>query len=195
VREPGVDDAAALVNRAFEATIALHARVARDESTRVVEVAKVIAAALASGRQVLVFGNGGSAADAQHFAAEFVGRFLRERRAAPVLSLASDPSVLTCLGNDYGYDAVFARQIDAFGGPGDVAMGITTSGASRNVNAGLERARALGLTTVALTGRDGGETGRLADLHLHAPSDDRARVQEVQRTMLHVISELVERTL
>ena len=190
-----MDDATALVGRAFDQTMALHARVARDQTPRLVEVADVIAQALAAGKRVLVFGNGGSATDAQHFAAEFVGRFMRERRAAPVLSLSSDAAVLTCLGNDYGYETVFARQIDAFGGKGDVAIGITTSGASKNVNVALTRARALGLVTVALTGRDGGETGRVVDHHLNVPSADTARVQEVQRTMLHVICELVEQTL
>jgi D-sedoheptulose 7-phosphate isomerase len=170
----------------------LHRRVAGECADVVARAAAVLRDALKAGRQVLVFGNGGSATDAQHFAAELVGRFMKERRAVPVLSLTADTAVLTCLGNDYGYDAVFARQVEAFGKPGDVALGITTSGASRNVNLALARARAQGLATIGLTGRDGGETGRLVDVHVNVPHASTARIQEVQRTLLHVLCELVE---
>jgi D-sedoheptulose 7-phosphate isomerase len=170
----------------------LHRRVAAEQAEIVVRAARVIADALLAGRQVLVFGNGGSATDAQHFAAEFVGRFLRDRRAVPVMALTADTAVLTSLGNDYGYEAVFARQVDAFGRAGDVALGITTSGTSRNVNVALERARARGLVTIGLTGRDGGDTAKLVDVHLNVAGRTTARIQEVHRTLLHVICELVE---
>jgi D-sedoheptulose 7-phosphate isomerase len=142
---------------------------------------------------VLVFGNGGSASDAQHFAAELVGRFTRERRALAAVALTTDTSILTALANDYAFDRVFARQVEALGRPGDVALGISTSGASANVVAGLEAARAGGLVTVALTGRDGGAAGAAADIHVNVASPSTARVQEVHRTLLHALCELIER--
>jgi D-sedoheptulose 7-phosphate isomerase len=148
---------------------------------------------LAAGGQVLVFGNGGSAADAQHFAAELVGRYEagRERRARPALALSSDPSVVTALANDLGFTEVFARQVEAFGRPGDVALGLTTSGASKNVLVGLETARRLGLRTIALTGRAAGLTIP-ADIHVAVPAERTPRVQEVHGTLLHVLCELIE---
>jgi len=144
---------------------------------------------------VLVFGNGGSASDAQHFAAEFVGRFQKERRAVAAIALTTDTSILTAIGNDYAFDRVFARQIEGLGESGDVAIGITTSGGSKNVVEALTMAKDRGLTTVAVTGRDGGDAGRIADVHLNVPDRSTARVQEVHRTLLHVICELVEETL
>ena len=116
-----------------------------------------------------------------------------ERLLMMRVRLSTDPSVMTCVANDYGYDHVFARQVEALGQDGDVAMGITTSGTSANVNRGLETARVQGLTTVGLTGRDGGETGRLVDVHVNVPGVTSAQVQEVQRTVLHVMCELIER--
>jgi len=142
---------------------------------------------------VLLFGNGGSAADAQHLAAEFVGRFQRERRALAAIALTADTSVLTAIGNDYTFDRVFARQVEALGKRGDVAFGISTSGRSPNIVAALETARARGLQTIALTGRDGGAVGRAAAIHINVPSDATARVQEVHRTVLHIICDIVER--
>jgi D-sedoheptulose 7-phosphate isomerase len=153
-----------------------------------------VGAAIDAGRQVLAFGNGGSATDAEHLVAELVGRFRRERRGWPAVALTSDAAVVTSVGNDYGFDQVFARQIDALGRAGDVAVALTTSGASANVNAAVNAARAAGLVTIGLTGRDGGETGRLVDIHVHVPHDDTARVQEAHRAVLHVICELVEST-
>jgi D-sedoheptulose 7-phosphate isomerase len=137
----------------------------------------------------------GSAADAQHFVTEFVGRYERERRAVPALALTTDTSLLTAVANDYGYDRVFARQIEAFGAPGDIAFGITTSGASPNVVEGLKVASARGMTTIALTGRDGGDAGTLADIHVNVPHEVTARVQEAHIVVLHVICELVEQGL
>jgi D-sedoheptulose 7-phosphate isomerase len=152
----------------------------------------LVAKALGGGHKLLLFGNGGSAADAQHFAAELVGRFERERRPVGVIALTTDTAILTAIGNDYGFDAVFARQVDALGRMGDVALGISTSGASKNVNIALERAKAKGLVTIGLTGRDGGETGRIAHVHVNVPGRTTARTQEVHRTLLHLMCELIE---
>jgi phosphoheptose isomerase len=173
-------------------TIALHER-AKQDPQPVVDAAAVIVSALTRGGKLLLFGNGGSAADAQHVAAELVGRFQRARVALAAVALTADSSVLTSLGNDYAFDRVFARQVEALGRPGDVALGISTRGASANVVLGLEAAHARGLVTVALTGRDGGAVGRASAIHVNVPSDVTARVQEVHRTLLHVICDLVER--
>jgi D-sedoheptulose 7-phosphate isomerase len=182
------------VRAALAASIALHER-AKQDPQPVVDAAQVIVAALARGGKLLVFGNGGSAADAQHVAAELVGRFQRNRVALAALALTTDSSVLTSVGNDLGFDRVFARQVEALGRPGDVALAISTSGESPNVVQALDAARARELVTVALTGRDGGAVGRAAAIHVNVPSDATARVQEVHRTLLHVICEMVEDAL
>ena len=158
----------------------------------VLAVVETIERAWSAGGKLVAFGNGGSAADAQHLAAELVGRFARDRRPLAALALSADTSVLTAIANDTSYNRVFARQIEALGRRGDVAFAISTSGTSRNVVAGLESARQVGLTTVALTGRDGGTVARLADVHVNVPETSTARVQEVHRTLLHVICELLE---
>jgi D-sedoheptulose 7-phosphate isomerase len=158
----------------------------------VLAVVETIERAWRAGGKLVAFGNGGSAADAQHLAAELVGRFARDRRPLAALALSADTSVLTAIANDTSYNRVFARQIEALGRQGDVALAISTSGTSRNVVAGLETARQHGLTTIALTGRDGGTVARLADVHVNVPETSTARVQEVHRTLLHVICELLE---
>ena len=174
-------------------TIALHERVRQSDPTPVLDAAAAIIDALRRGGQLLLFGNGGSAADAQHVAAELVGRFQQSRPALAAVALTTDTSVLTSIGNDEAYVRVFARQIEALGRRGDVAFGISTSGRSPNVVSALDAARARGLTTIALTGRDGGAVGRSASIHVNVPSDSTARVQEVHRTLLHVICDIVER--
>jgi D-sedoheptulose 7-phosphate isomerase len=176
-------------------TIALFERVRAAGFEAAVAAAEAIVASLRQGGKVLVFGNGGSAADAQHMAAELVGRFARERRGYAAIALTTDGCVLTSVSNDYGYERLFARQVEALGQPGDVALGITTSGGSANVVLALETARALKLTAIALTGRDGGAAGRAADVHINVPSDVTPRVQEVHMTLLHVICDLVETEL
>ena len=176
----------------FGETIALHERVRRGDPQPIVLAAAAIVAALRGGGKLLVCGNGGSAADAQHAAAELVGRFQRERAALAAIALTTDTSVLTSIANDYAFDKVFARQIEALGKAGDVVLGISTSGGSANVVAALAAARRLGLRTIALTGCDGGEVGRAAEIHVNVPSPSTARVQEVHRTLLHAICELVE---
>jgi D-sedoheptulose 7-phosphate isomerase len=183
------------VRALFEATIALHARTRDAAPSTVIEAARAIRAAHGSGGRTLIFGNGGSAADAQHMAAELVNRFQRERPAIAAIALTTDASTVTSIANDYGFERVFVRQIEALGRPGDVAVAISTSGGSPNVVAGLEAARRQGLTTVALTGRDGGDVGRLADVHVNVPDGSTARVQEVHRTLIHAICELVESDL
>ena len=180
------------IDRVFAGAIRAHEAARGADHQALLQAIDAIARAFRSGHRVLVFGNGGSAADAQHVAAEFVGRFQRERRALAAVALTTDPSILTAIGNDYAYDRVFARQIEALGESGDIAFGITTSGSSANVIEAFRIAKARGLTTVALTGRDGGEAGRMADIHVNVPDDSTARAQEVHRTLLHAICEIVE---
>jgi phosphoheptose isomerase len=182
-----------LVVAALTDTIALHERVRQGDLTPVTRAAAAIIETLRQDGRLLTFGNGGSAADAQHVAAELVGRFQRERRSLSAVALSTDTSVLTSVANDYAFERVFARQIEALGRPGDAALGISTSGRSPNVIAGLEAARAGGLRTIALTGVDGGAVGGMADIHINVPSAAIPRVQEVHRTLLHVICDLVER--
>jgi D-sedoheptulose 7-phosphate isomerase len=157
--------------------------------------AEAMVAALKGRGRVLACGNGGSASDAQHFAAELVWRFERERAAMAAIALTTDTSILTALANDYDFTRVFARQVEALGRPGDVLLGISTSGASANVLAAFEAAKACGMTTVALTGRDGGAVGAAADIHVNVPAASTARVQEVHRTLLHAVCALIEREL
>jgi D-sedoheptulose 7-phosphate isomerase len=161
----------------------------------IAEAAAICWAALAADRRVLVFGNGGSAAEAQHFAAELSGRFARERRALPALALTTDTSVLTAVGNDYGFERVFGRQVEAFGRPGDVAVGLSTSGTSPNVVDGLRTARARGLTTIAVAGNSAADLAPHADLVLAVAGPSTARIQEGHLTVLHVICDLVESAL
>jgi len=179
-------------------TLAEAARLHADAQSAVAPTAAAaesMVAALRGGGKILVCGNGGSASDAQHFAAELVGRFERERRAIASVALTTDTSILTAIANDYAYTRVFARQIEAIGRAGDVLLGISTSGGSANVVEALAAAKAGGLTTVALTGRDGGLLGAAADIHINVPSPSTARVQEVHRTLLHAMCELIEREL
>jgi D-sedoheptulose 7-phosphate isomerase len=192
---PVAGQRAQIVAETFAATIRLHERVMAMDPAPILTAADLIVEALRRDGKVLAFGNGGSAADAQHLAAELVTRFARERRGFAAMALATDAAVVTSIGNDLGFERVFARQIEALGRLGDVAFAISTSGASPNVVAGLAEARARGLTTIALTGRDGGPLGAAAEIHLNVPDESTARVQEVHRTLLHVICELVERTL
>ena len=184
-----------LLDAAFADTIAAHGRVQRESHVAIFHAADALLAALRAGRKVLACGNGGSAADSQHFVAELVGRFTRERRAWPALALTTDTSILTAIGNDYGFERVFARQVEAHGQPGDVLVGISTSGGSPNVLAAVETARTRGLVTIGLTGRDGGALGRAVDIHLNVPSPSTARTQEVHTTILHVLCDLVEQDL
>lgn len=158
-------------------------------------IVSAIVKAFRSGRKVLWFGNGGSAADAQHLAAEFSGRFLRERGALPSEALSVNTSAVTAIANDFGYEKVFARQIEAFTQPGDVVIGITTSGSSYNVVLALEEAKRRDAVTVAFTGNGGGRVAEIADLSLIGPDGYSAIIQEVHITMGHIICDLVEQAL
>jgi D-sedoheptulose 7-phosphate isomerase len=162
------------------------------------EVAAVVTAmceALRGGNKVLFFGNGGSSMDAGHLAAELLGRFYLERPALPAVALSDATAAMTAIGNDYAYADVFARQVQGLGSPGDVAVGLSTSGNSANVVSALEVAKQRGLVTVALTGRSGGRAAEVADHALRMPSDDTPRIQECQMLVGHTICELVEREL
>jgi len=161
----------------------------------VVTVALKIVGALRDGGKVLFFGNGGSAADSQHLAAEFTGRYLRERPAVPALALSTNSSSVTAIGNDYGFDLIFARQLEALGKPGDVAVGISTSGNSRNVIRALEAAKARSIFTVALTGATGGMMKGVADCTICIPSEETPRIQECHILTGHLICETVEQLL
>jgi D-sedoheptulose 7-phosphate isomerase len=176
-------------------SIAAKQRFFEQNAALVASCAQAIAERLRAGGKVLTFGNGGSAADAQHFAAELLGRFARERAALPAIALTTDTSTLTAIGNDYGYERVFVRQVEAHGRAGDVAIGISTSGRSPNVVAALAYARERGLLTVALTGRGGGVLGPISDFLLDVPHNETARIQEVHGTIVHILCELIEESL
>lgn len=158
-------------------------------------ISHAVVAALRAHKKVLWCGNGGSAAEAQHMAAELSGRFLRERPGLYSEALSVNTSTLTCVGNDYGYDYVFSRQVEAFAQPGDVVIGMTTSGSSRNIVLALEAARKKGAVTVAFTGNGGGKTAEISDLVLMGPSSYAAVVQEVHQVMAHIVCDLVEQQL
>jgi D-sedoheptulose 7-phosphate isomerase len=158
----------------------------------VAKVSEILVSAFKQGSKVLLFGNGGSAADAQHIAAELVGRFAFDRPALPALALSVNTSCVTAIGNDYGFDQVFSRQIEALARPGDVAIGISTSGNSANVVRAMSAARKMGLRTIALTGRTGGTLRNTVDHCICIPSDESPRIQECHILIGHIISELVE---
>jgi D-sedoheptulose 7-phosphate isomerase len=158
-------------------------------------IADALVTALRSGNKVLWCGNGGSAAEAQHMAAELSGRFLRERPGLYSEALSVNSSTLTCVGNDYGYDHVFARQVEAFVRPGDVVIGMTTSGTSRNVVLALEAAKRRGAVAVAFTGNGGGKVAEIADYSLIGPDGYAAIIQEVHQVMAHIVCDLVEQRL
>ncbi len=188
------DDLAALVAQRAEESAELAHRLAEPElCAQVAGVALSIADSIRGGGKLVLFGNGGSAADAQHIAGEFVNRFLpQERRALPALALTTDGGVLTCVANDTGFENVFARQIEALGARGDVCLAITTSGSSRNVIKAIEQARALGMKVIGLLGKDGGHCAPLCDLALVVPSLDTQRIQETHNLVGHILCELVE---
>ena len=183
------------IEQSFTAAIDLHREFLSKGVGAVVSATTVIAAAIGSGGKLLVCGNGGSAADAQHVAAELVGRFQRNRRALPAIALTADTSILTSISNDLSFEEVFARQVEAIGTPKDVLLAISTSGGSRNVVRAIETAKQLSMKTVALTANDGGVAGAAADVHVNVATQSTARAQEVHRTILHVLCELLEQEL
>ncbi|MHB8122285.1 MAG: D-sedoheptulose 7-phosphate isomerase [Desulfuromonadaceae bacterium] len=171
------------------------ARVEQELTPRIAEMVELMVDTFQRGGKVLVMGNGGSAADAQHFVAEIVGRFKMERRGLPALALSTDTSILTAIGNDYGFDKVFSRQVEALAATGDLVIGISTSGNSPNVLLALELARETGCRTVGLLGKDGGSIKDVCDLALIVPTTDTPRVQEAHITIIHIVCDLLEKTL
>jgi len=161
----------------------------------IVEMSETVIASLKKGGKLILFGNGGSASDSQHIAAELVGRFKKDRQGLPAIALTTNTSILTAVANDYGYDLVFAKQVEALAQKNDVVVGISTSGKAKNVAAGIRQAKKMGLKTIALTGGDGGELSRLADVTLIVPSNITARIQEAHITIGHIVCELVEEEL
>jgi D-sedoheptulose 7-phosphate isomerase len=185
------------VRRSIEASIVVKQLLlgSADVVSGMARVTEILIEAIKKGNKPILFGNGGSAADAQHIAAEFVGRFAFDRPALPALALSVNTSCVTAIGNDYGFDVVFARQIEALGRAGDVAIGISTSGNSQNVLQGVVTAKKMGLHTVALTGATGGKLKRAVDHCICAPSNETPRIQECHILIGHTISELVEQTI
>jgi len=175
--------------------VELRSRIAQDCGETIVQAASLMIQCLQSGGKLLFFGNGGSAADAQHLAAEFVGRFVLERQGLPAIALTTDSSILTSVGNDYGFDQVFARQIEALGRPNDVAVGISTSGNSPNVIEAVKKAKKQNVKTIGLAGKDGGALAKSVDLAITVSSTNTARVQECHIAIGHILCELVENEL
>jgi len=176
-------------------SIQVKEEILRSQIGSIVEIAELMIDCLKKDGKVIVFGNGGSASDSQHIAAELVGRFKKDRSALAGIALTSNTSVLTSLANDYGYDVVFSRQVEALGKKNDVVLGISTSGKARNVALGIKQAKKMGIKTVALSGGDGGEIVKLADVSLLVPSKVTARIQEAHITIAHIICEMIEQEL
>ena len=182
------DTLAAIFDEHLEVAVATRAQLL----PAIDELAANVIAAVEAGGKLIVFGNGGSAADAQHFAGELTGHYRRDRRAIPAIALTTDSSVLTAIANDYGYQDVFARQVEALCHPGDVVVGISTSGDAENVLRGLRAARDRGALTWALSGASGGRIADVAEQVLRVPSEVTARIQEMHITVIHAVSELVD---
>jgi len=179
----------------IENEFAEHLKVAQKISTLTNQVeiaAKLCIDSLKNGGKILIFGNGGSAADAQHIAAELVGRYKVERKGLPAIALTTDTSALTSIGNDYGYSRVFDRQVEALASQGDVAIGISTGGSSGNVISGLETTKKLGCKLIGFSGRDGGEMNALCDINLVVPAKDTPRIQEIHIVIGHTICHLID---
>lgn len=180
------------IRQALRESAALKEQIAKDLAPVILKVAEALASALDHGGKVLLCGNGGSAADAQHIAAELVGRFERTRPGLAAIALTTDTSILTAVGNDFGFEEIFARQVEALARPGDLVVGISTSGRSENVRRALERGRERGATTVALLGGDGGSIAPAADFALVVPSRVTSRIQEAHITIGHILCEAIE---
>ena len=191
------DDFRNRVYRSIEASLTVKQRLLASAEivSNITRVCEIVAGALEDGCKLLLFGNGGSAADAQHIAAELVGRFAFDRPALPALALSVNTSCVTAIGNDYGFDKVFSRQIEALGRRGDVAIGISTSGNSPNVLLGMSTAREMGLHAIGLTSQTGGQLRDAVDHCICVPSDETPRIQECHILIGHVIAELVEQAL
>ena len=187
-----------MLRQHFEEGIELRRRMAETMPAAIARAGTALAEALKAGRKVLACGNGGSAADSQHFAAEIVGRFERERPGMPAMALTTDTSALTAIANDYSFDVVFSKQVEALGREGDFLLGISTSGSSRNVLEAIDAAHGRGMRVIGLTGRDGGEIARRLrpdDFHLNVAHPRTMRVQEVHLLVVHCLCEVVDQVL
>lgn len=173
-------------------SIQVKEEVLRTSVGKIMEITELVKDSLKKNGKVIVFGNGGSASDSQHIAAELVGRFKKDRNALAAIALTTNTSILTALANDYGYEIVFAKQIEALGQKNDIAIGISTSGKAKNVVAAIKQAKKIGMKTIALTGADGGELAKTADVVLVVPSSNTARIQEAHITIGHIVCEMVE---
>jgi len=183
------------VEQIFAESIIVKQETLKKNLPGIVKSAEMMIQSLQSGHKLFFCGNGGSAADSQHIAAEFVGRFQKERKAWPAIALTTDTSALTALGNDYSYDIVFSRQLEALGQAGDVLVAITTSGNSKNVLEAVKKAKSMGIKTVGVTGGTGGQLAGLCDVTIIAASATTARIQESHLCVFHSICELVENAL
>lgn len=179
----------------FKESVAVKEASLKNNVVQIEEVIKLFIEVFKRTGRAFFFGNGGSAADSQHIAAEFIGRFKKERRSLPAVALTTDTSILTALGNDYGFEYVFSRQIEGLGQKGDIAFGISTSGNSKNVIEAVKAAKEKGLKTVSMTGGDGGMLAELTDISIIVPSKDTARIQESHICIAHTICELVENNI
>jgi len=184
-----------LIQRWFQESGKLQLRFVEEQAETLLAAARIIAGVFKNGGKIIIFGNGGSAADAQHMAAEFINKFKIERPPLPALALTTDSSILTSVANDYSFDEIFVKQIKALGQEGDVALAISTSGRSANVLAGVREARSRGLTTLGLSGRDGGSLAREVDLSLVVRGDSTPQIQEVHLIIEHILCELVDQLL
>jgi D-sedoheptulose 7-phosphate isomerase len=178
--------------RTFKESSQLKEAFVNENLLKIIQVVEALTAALKRGNKILLFGNGGSAADSQHLAAEFVNRFIIERPPLSAIALSTDTSIITSIGNDYDFSEIFSKQIRAIGQEGDAAWGISTSGNSPNVVKALETAKKMGLVTIGLTGKDGGGAARIVDYWLNVSSNSTPRIQEVHITVGHVICEMVD---
>ncbi|WP_456374022.1 D-sedoheptulose 7-phosphate isomerase [Methanocaldococcus sp.] len=179
----------------FEESANVKLKFIEENEEKLEKAIKIILEALKKGNKILICGNGGSAADSQHFAAEIVGRFKLERKGFPAIALTTDTSILTAIGNDYGFEKIFERQVEALGKKEDVLIGISTSGNSENVIRAVNKAKEMGIYTIGLLGKGGGKLKDIVDLALIVPSNDTARIQECHLTIYHVICEEVEKRL
>jgi D-sedoheptulose 7-phosphate isomerase len=180
------------IKAALKESIEVKQQVIKKLTSNIEQAARWMTESLKNGNKILIFGNGGSAADAQHLAAELIGRYLKERRPLPAIALSTDTSILTSLSNDYGFDTVFARQVEGLAKAGDIAIGISTSGNSKNVLEGVEKAKELGCKTIGLLGCDGGRIADVADLALTVPCKSTPRIQESHITIGHILCGLIE---
>ena len=184
-----------IISKRFKESGEVKARFLKDNLSKMLEVIKLVSQSFEGGSKLLLFGNGGSAADAQHIAAEFVNRYIIERPPLPAIALTTDTSILTSVSNDSSFNEIFSKQIKALGKEGDVAVGISTSGNSQNMVKAFEVAKEMGIKTVALTGNDGGAMAKIADVSLVVPSASTPRIQETHILIGHILCEMVEHQL